>query len=319
MITQLGRLHPRRLSVIARTSSMRYKDRDTPIDQIGRELGVDYVLEGSTRREGSRVRINATLIQVRDQAQRWTDSFDRELAGILSLQSDVARGVARSLALTLLPAEQTRLSRIRPVNPEAYEAYLRGLSHVEKLTRADLDAALQYFESALEKDSAYALAYLGIGFVWSGRQQMGFVAPSEARSRTRAALAKAFELDDTLPDAHFHLALQSTWTDWDFAAAEPHFQRAIDLNPNHAQARAYYAHYLMILRRPDEAMSQMQRAVELDPLNPLIQSLHGGALLMVRRFDEALVQYRNVLRTAPASPLALGGVANALDNLERYE
>ena len=116
MITQLGRLHPQGLSVIARTSSMQYKNRDAPIDQIGRELGVDYVLEGSARRDGNRVRISATLIQVRDQTQRWTDSFDRELTGILALQADVARAVAGSLALTLLPDEQLRLTNAGPVN-----------------------------------------------------------------------------------------------------------------------------------------------------------------------------------------------------------
>jgi TolB-like protein len=173
MITQLGRLHSQRLSVIARTSSMRYKNRDVPLEEIGRELGVDYLLEGSARREGSRVRISATLIQVRDRTQRWADNFDRELAGILALQSDVARGVARSLALTLAPEEQARLGGARPVNPEAYDAYLRGFSHLEKLTREDLDPAMRYFETALEKDPTYALAYLGIHRVWSTRQQLG--------------------------------------------------------------------------------------------------------------------------------------------------
>ena len=270
MITQLGRLHPQRLSVTARTSSMRSKNRDAPIDQIGRELGVDYVLEGSARREGNRVRIDVTLIQVRNQTQRWADSFDRELAGILALQHDVARGVAGSLALTLLPAEQTRLGSARPVNPEAYEAYLRGLTFVERWTRADLDTALRYFEAALEKDPTYALAYLGIHQVWSTRQQVGASGPGEAASAMRTALAKAIELnalglDETRPTAHYALARQATWTDWDWAAAELNFQRAIELNPNYAEARASYSHYLHIMRRPDEAMAQIQRAIELDP------------------------------------------------------
>lgn len=202
LIAELGRLHPQRLVVIARTSSMRYKRSDAPLGQIGRQLGVDYVMEGSARREGNRVRISATLVQVRDQTQRWNATFDRELAGILSLQSDVARGVARSLALTLLPEERTRLAAARPVDAEAYEAYLNGHSHALKLTRADLDTALQYFELALQKDPSSALAYTGIASVWSGRQQMGFVAPSEAAPRLRAAVAKALELDSTLPEAH---------------------------------------------------------------------------------------------------------------------
>jgi TolB-like protein len=126
MITLLGRLHPQGLGVIARTSVMPYKRTDTPIDQIGRELGVEYVLEGSARREGTCVRVAADLVQVRDQTQLWGDVFEREMAGILAMQNDVAREVAKALALRLLPAEQARLATARPVNPEAYEAYLKA-------------------------------------------------------------------------------------------------------------------------------------------------------------------------------------------------
>jgi TolB-like protein len=179
MITQLGRLQPQRLGVIARTSSMRYKKSATPIDQIGRELGVGYVLEGSTRREGMRVRINATLVQVRDQAQRWSDTFERDLASILSLQNDIARGVAGSLALTLLPAEQTRLASARPVNPEAYENYLKGQVYLWKLTPPAVDTAYEYFQLALRKDPNYALAQLGIASVWAARSNILDLAPDE--------------------------------------------------------------------------------------------------------------------------------------------
>ncbi len=147
MITRLGRLHPQRLSVIARTSSMRYKKRDLPIDQIGRELGVDYVMEGSARREGNRVRISATLIQVSDQTQRWSDSFDRELAGILSLQGDIAGGVARALTLALLSGEQARLGNTRPVNVEAYEAYLKGRFHWQAQSPKDLELSDELFRA----------------------------------------------------------------------------------------------------------------------------------------------------------------------------
>ena len=324
MITQLGRLHPQRLSVTARTSSMQYKNRDAPIDQIGRELGVDYVLEGSARREGNRVRIDVTLLHVRNQTQRWADSFDRELAGILALQHDVARGVAGSLALTLLPAEQTRLGSARPVNPEAYEAYLKGLTYVERWTRADLDTALRYFEAALEKDPTYALAYLGIHQVWSTRQQVGASGPSEAASAMRTALAKAIELnalglDDTRPTAHYALAKQAIWTDWDWAAAELNFQRAIDLNPNYAEARASYSHYLVIMKRPDEAMTQIQRAIELDPSNPSVQSLTGVALVFARRYDEAIDQCRKALKTAPDSVFANTALFAALHYTGRHK
>jgi TolB-like protein len=319
MITHLGRLHPQRLSVIARTSSMLYKDRITPLEQIGRELGVDYLLDGSARREGSRVRISATLIQVADQTQRWSESFDREIASILGLQHDVARGVARALALALLPADEARLAGASRVDPEAYEAYLRGLGYLERGTTATRQTALHFFERALEKDSTFALAHLGVRHAWAGLRQVGIVPSSEAEPKMRAALARALELDDGLPEVHFALAAEATWTDWDWAAGEASFRRAIDLNPNYAQARSFYAHYLHIMGRPEEAMMQAGRALELDPLNAATQAIVGGSFLMARRYDEALEHFRTVLRLSPGSMQGFIGLSNALHYAGRYE
>ena len=312
MITQLGRLHPQRLSVTARTSSMQYKNRDAPIDQIGRELGVDYVLEGSARREGNRVRISATLIQVRDQTQRWTDSFDRELAGILTLQGDVARGVAGSLALTLLPDEQLRMASARPVNPEVYESYLKGHFHAQKETRPELDLALKYFETALQKDPDYAPAHTGIAFVWTARNQMGHVPSSEATPQVKAAAMKAVELDPTLPTAHYALGM-AAWNEWDWDTNEREFRRTIELDPNLAEVRAFYSHLLVALKRPDEAVSQAERAMQLDPLNAFNQALYGTILYFVRRYDEAIVQFQSALKTSPALPVAQCGLWRAFN------
>ena len=168
MIAQLGRLHPASLGVIARTSVMQYKKTTKPIDQIGRELGVDYVLEGSARHEAGRVRITAELIQVRNQAQLWADSFERELSGILALQNDVSQKVARALALKLLQQSRPGSRMPAPSKPEAYEAYLKGFHQWHKLTPGDLDAAQRYFELALAKDPNYALAHAGVALVWLG-------------------------------------------------------------------------------------------------------------------------------------------------------
>ncbi len=311
MIAQLGRLHPGSLSIIARTSVMRYKQTDKSIDQIGRELGVDYVLEGSARREAGRVRITAELIQVRDQTQLWAETYERELAGMMALQSEVARKVAGSLTLRLLPGEQTRLANVRAVNPEAYEAYLKGLHHWYKLTPGDLEAALQYFDLARAKDPDYALAYAGIALVWGGRNQMGLTPPREAAPRAKAAAEKAVALDDTLAEAHYALAIVRAWHEWDWASAESEFKRAIELNPSFPDAHAFYSHFLLITRRPEEAMREMNRALELDPFNALFQALYGIDLLYVRRFDDALVQFRNSLRTSPDSPVALANVPEA--------
>jgi tetratricopeptide (TPR) repeat protein len=176
-------------------------------------------------------------------------------------------------------------------------------------TPTDFDAALHYFELALEKDSTYALGYYGIAAVWASRQQMGFTAPSGAAPRMRAAVARALELDDTLAEAHFALAAPLAWIDWNWAAADEEFRRAIDLNPNDGHARAFYSHCLHFMKRPDEAMTHVERAIELDPVNPLTQSLYGVALVRARRYDEAIVQCRNALETAPGSRVALDGLS----------
>jgi TolB-like protein/predicted Ser/Thr protein kinase len=319
MITQLGRMHPQGLGVIARTSSMRYKTSDKPIAEIGAELGVDYVLEGSARREGERVRISATLIRVNDQTQRWSDSFDRELSGILALQSDVARGVASSLALTLLPAQSAALANAKRVNPEVYDAILKGRSHALRLTRADLDTAEQYFQLALSKDPNAAEGYVGIASVWTGRQQMQFAVPAVAAPRLKAALAKALQLDENLAAVHYQLALQRAWTDWDWPAAEAAFRRAIELDGSFPESHAFYGHYLYMMQRRPEARGEMQRALQLDPLSDHIQSLHATTLGFEHRFAEQAAELRDALKTNPGSPLALANLSEALHSLRRYD
>jgi TolB-like protein/tRNA A-37 threonylcarbamoyl transferase component Bud32/Tfp pilus assembly protein PilF len=304
MIAQLGRLHPQSLSVIARTSVMRYKKSDKPIDQIGRELGVDYVLEGSERHEAGRIRITAELIQVRDQTQLWAESYERELAGVMALQSEVAQKVAGSLALTLLPAEQARLANVHAINPEAYDAYLKGLHHWYMFTPSDFDTALQYYELALAKDPNYAPAYAGVALIWASRSQAGWVTHSEATPIAKAAALKAVELDPANAEAHFALAGVRAWHEWDWADAESEFKRSIELNPSYPDARAFYSHLLNHLRRPKEAMTQIERAMELDPFNELFQSLYAVDLLYVRRYDEAIAQCRTALRTVPDHPVA---------------
>ncbi len=304
MIAQLGRLHPETLSVIARTSVMRYKKTEAPIDQIGRELNADYILEGSEQREGGRVRITAELVKVRDQTQLWSETYERELSGILALQSEVARKVAESLALKLLPVEQARLASARPVDPDAYQAYLKGLHHWYKLTPGGLDSAQRYFELAIEKDPNYAPAYAGVAMVWVGRSQMGFVPPAETAPKAKEAARKAIELDDTVAETHYTLALVRAWVDWNWVGAEREFKRAIELNPSFPDALIYYSHFLMNLGRPGEAMPQAMRALELDPFNPLFHDLYAVDYLYLRQWDEAIAQGRTALSAAPDDAIA---------------
>jgi TolB-like protein len=312
MITQLGSLHPENLSVIARSSVMRYKKGDTPIDQIGRELGVDYVLEGSTRRERNRVRITAELIQVRDQTQLWSDSYERELSGILAVQSEVAQNVAKALALKLLPAEQARLASTRTVNPEAYDAYLKAYHNWTQLTPGKIDIAEKYVDLALEKDPSYAPAYVGRAWVWTARNQMGLASPGEAGPKAIAAALRAIELDENSAVAHEILASIRTWIDWDWAGAEPEWRRALELNPNAAQTHAIYSHFLANMGRLDEAVPHIKLALELDPFNALFHSFYSSVLMYSRRYDEALAAARTALAMQPDAPVALTNLEEAL-------
>ncbi len=319
MIAQLGGLHPQSLSVIARTSVMRYKKGDTPIDRIGRELGVAYVLEGSARREGGRIRVTAELIKASDQTQLWTETYEREMSGILSLQSEVARKVAGALALRLLPSEEARLASARTVNPEAYEAYLKGSHQRDSLTQAGLDAAQRYFELALEKDPNFAPAVAGIANVWACRQQVGFAPTREAGPKARAFALRALEMDDSNGAVHAALGGILAWTDFDWAGAERELKRAIEIGPDTMGARYMYSHVLMIQRRPAEAMPQIERAVELDPFNIMTLTFYAVDLISVRRYDEAIAKAREALRLQPGAPVALAAVIPALHEKRRFD
>lgn len=311
MIAQLGSLHPASLSVIARTSVMRYKNSNTPIDQVGRELGVDYILEGSARREAGRVRITADLIQVKTQAQLWTQTFEREMAGILALQSEVAKRVAGSLALQLLPAEQTRLASARPVNPEAYEAWLKGMD------AEDLDSKLEYFELALKKDPKYAPAYAGIASVWMTRQQLGYTAPREAVLKAKTAALKAVELDNTFAGGYARLAGINFLYEWDWVDAELEYKKAIELAPN--ALPPLYSHYLMVMKRPKEAMAHMQRTMQLDPFNRGPRHLYAYLLSMAGRYDDVIAYCREPLRRSPRNGPAHWLLGVSLYRKARYK
>lgn len=304
MITQLGSLHPERLSVIARSSVLRYAESDTPVDQIGRELQVDYVLEGSTQREGDRVRIATELIGVTDQTQLWADAFERELSGILLVQSEVAREVAEALALELLPEELQQLASRDRVDPAAYEAYLKGTLHWKTLTPESLDTAEHHFEQAIQEDPSYPAAYAGLAWVWAARQQIGASPASDASPKAKAAAERAIALDESSGLAHEALALVATWTDWDWEVAEREWQSALEINSSNANAQGYYAHFLAIQGRTDAAVEHAERSIELDPYNPLLRGLHGIVLLADRRIDEAVTAAHAAMELWPEIPLA---------------
>jgi tetratricopeptide (TPR) repeat protein len=243
------------------------------------------------------------LIDATTDRHLWADNFDRELRDILALHSDVARAIAREIKIAVTPEEESRLARARPVNPEAYAAYLNGRFHWYKNTPEDVDTAMKYFQLAIKKDPNYALAYTGIAYVWGSRVHFGFVRPRDAFPGKAAAL-RAVELDDTLSEAHEILASDKFFSDWDWSAAEREYKRAIELNPNNPDARAFYSWFLVAMGRRAEALAEIQRCVELDPHNSFFQISFGESLLFRRRYDDAITQFQKVLRTDPNHPSA---------------
>jgi TolB-like protein len=303
MISQLGQLHPENLSVIARSSVMRYKSGDTPIDQIGQELNVDYVLEGSTRRDQDEIRISADLIKVSDQTRLWGHTYERKFAGILKVQSEVAQSVAEALALNLLPAVEDRLTSAEIVNPEAHETYLRGRYHLLKVTPGDLDTAEKYFDLALENHPSFAPAYAGRAGVWLFRNQMGIASPEEVEPKAKAAAHRALELDANSAYAHQVLASVRTYIDWDWEGAGESWRRTLEINPNVAGAQGLYAHFLAITGHVEQALIHSEKAAVLDPFNPLIQCWHAQILSVQRRYDEAMAVAREAQRIHPDHPI----------------
>ncbi|HEY3517055.1 MAG TPA: adenylate/guanylate cyclase domain-containing protein [Gammaproteobacteria bacterium] len=319
MISVLGRLHPQRLGVVARTSVMRYKDSTLSVAAIGRELEVDYVLEGSVLREGDTVRVNPALIDVRNETRLWGERYERQLSGMLALQRAVARAIDESLALTLLPQETQGLLATREMDAAAYDAYLQGRAHFYHLTPADLDMALEYFNRALEGAPDSALVHAWTAITHASRSQLGMVTTLEAYPATKSAAERALQLDEDLPEAHFAAAIVHTWQEWNWAAAERDFQRAIALNESYADVRAAYSHFLAITGRSAEGLEQIERAIALDPFNPLPQAFHSVVLGTAGRFDESVAVAEKVLQVVPDHALAHSALAESLRQLGRYD
>lgn len=304
MISQLGRLQPLRLGVIARTSAMHYKGTRKGIREIGRELGVDYILEGTVRRAGERVRISAQLIQVRDQTHLLAESYERDLRDVLALQSDVARAIADEIQLNLTPKRQTSLVSNRAMNPEVHELYLKGRYFWNKRTEDGIKKALEYFEQAIQKDSNYALAYAGLADCYGTLTVHGVLPPQEAYPRAKAAAMRALEIDDGLAEAHTSLGWARFHYDLDPSGAEKEYKRAIELNPNYETAHHWYALYLAETGRQEEAYAEIKRARELDPTSLMINANAGLIFYFARQYDQAMQEYRETLRMDPNFPQA---------------
>jgi tetratricopeptide (TPR) repeat protein len=298
---------------------MRYRGANKSASEIASELGVSYVLEGSVLRSADHVKITVRLIDALTNKYLWAEEYSREFTGLLTLQGAVAKEVAAQVRVTLSPKEQNLLALGKPVDPRAYEAYLKGNFFLYKVTREAIGTALQYYELAVRADSTYAPAYGGIALVWGVRAQMGYIPMSVAAKEGMWAEAKALALDSSLAEVHYMIGVRRTWLEWNWEGAMRSLRKAIELKPNMAEAHAYFSHLLFTLKRPGEAMEHIEEAVKLDPFNPLIQSLYAMDLMYAHRYDEVIRLMRKTLETSPMEPIALSTIRSAYHQKKMYD
>jgi len=319
MITQLGRLDPERLGVIAATASRLFAGK--PIAEIGRTLDVQYALEGSVRRGGNQVRIDVQLIQVSDQTHLWADSYTGDLGDILHVQDEVTAAVAGQIRVAL-PVGALGVNgakgTARAVNPVAYDAYLRGRFYWTN--RGDLHGSIEAYLQAIEKDPNYALAYAGLASAYALLGQVPYddMSPIEAKPKAREAAEHALQLDPQLGEAHAVLANVSFSYDWNFEAAEREFQRALALGTNDATAHLWYAHYCMVRNRLQQAHEENSRTLAVDPVSPLFNTVRAEIYYNARQYDEAVAQARRVIDQYPTYWLAYIWLGSAYREKKMY-
>ena len=292
LIAEFGRLDPTRLGVIARTSAMTYRNTTKSVAQIARELGVDFVFEGSVRREGDRVRIVAQLVRASDQTHVWAERYDGDVRSVLALQSEVARAIAAQTRIRLSAAASERLGRAVIVNPEAYQAYLKGRFFLNQRTGDAIQKALEHFERAIAIDSTYAQAYAGAADAHELLASYGHIGPRESMQRSLDAARRALELDPELAEPYTSLGTIHASYTWEWARAEQAYLRALQLNASSAAAHKGYGELLSFLGRHPDAIAELQRAVELDPVSLVMHANLGIVYYRARRYDEALAQMR---------------------------
>jgi TolB-like protein/Tfp pilus assembly protein PilF len=292
MITQLGQLGPDGMGVIARTTAMTYRGTHKSVTEIGRELHVDYVIEGSVRRLGSRVRVSAQLIAVRDQTHLWAENYERDIRDLLMVESEVASQVAHQVEIQLSPAARKRLASARPVNPEENELYLKGRYFWNQRTFDSTIKARDYFARAIAMDSADARSYAALAETYSGS------AGADMEQYAAPAAARAIALDDMLPEVHTSNAILKMYA-YDWAGAEREFDRALRLDPNSANTLVWHSVCLASVGRFDEGIAEAQRALAIDPLSAVANQASGTALFLARRYDEAADALRKTIELDP--------------------
>jgi serine/threonine-protein kinase len=316
LITNLAKI--RALRVIPRTTAMQYKESRKPLVEIGREMHVDAVVEGSVLRSGDRVRITAQLVHLDTERHLWAESYERDLSDILALQGEVARAIAQQIRINLTPQEHSRLSRVRTVDPEAYEAYLKGRHFWNKFNKDALKKAIEYFQGAVSKDPEYAPGHLGLAASFCVAGEAG-LRPRQTFPLAKRSALRALELDDCLAEAHTTLANVNHLYEWDWAGAEAEFVRALQLDAAEPLTHAFYARYLAAMSRPDEAIVEAEKAHELDPLSLIVNANFGIVLYYARRYAEAIDRFRKVIEIDPEFFIARHYLGRVYERTARFD
>jgi len=298
-ISQLGRLNPNRLGVIARTSVMGYKHKDERLDQIGRDLSVQYVLENSLRQSGDHLRITSQLLQVKDQSHLWSHDYDYRAQDILTVQDDVAKAVAREIQLRLTAQQEAGSARLQPVNPEAFDAYLQGYYFFQRNTDKDTNMAATYYERATQLDPSYALAWVGLSRVRNRQTNTSLIPVEEGHRLAREAVERALALNPKLAEAHAQMGRIKQQVDFDWVGADASVQLAIALEPGDPDIVRSAAFSAALLGRFDEALQLNRRAVDLDPLNADSWESLGQTEFFMGQLDEAAADGKKALELSP--------------------
>src|SRR5208282_4336417 len=293
LIGRLSRIHG--LRVISRTSTMHFKNTQLSVPEIARMLAVDAIVEGSLVEEGHQIRVHAQLIRAATDEHIWAGEYQREYESILEVQEEVARNIVEQIQLNLTPEDRARLVSKPPVDPEAYENYLKGRYYFNQRTEDALHKSIAWFQQAIARDSAYAPAYSGLAEAYAMLGFRGGFPSKDALSGAKKAALKAIELDDALAEPHASLAFIAETYEWDWPAAEREYKRALELNPGYAQAHNWYGGYLTYTGRFNEGVAEAMRARELDPLSLPVNNALAGRLLAAGRYDEALRQVQTTL------------------------
>ena len=306
------------LKVSARNSSFKFRGIDVDIQEVGKKLDVQTVLEGSVQIEGDRIRITAQLINVEDEFHFWSEQYDEELDGVFVLQDKIAGAIAKKLELTMSAANTNVTKEMHVVSKEAYELYLKGRTHWNLRTPADLKKGIEFFEQAIAMDPMYSAAYAGLADSYNA-MGYGFAPPQLAFPKAKEAAMKALSLDPTLVEPHASLGFFYFYYAWDWDLAEQEFRQAIALNPNYALAYDWYAYYLTAMERYDEALVVLEKAAALDPLSDPIHTDVGFSLYYSRNYDDAVKKLEACVQTNPKFGLAHLWLGRSFQEQTKYD